>query len=76
MSEEDQKRIQELERINSEEEIINEIKARRAGLAIEIEQAQQQIDNCLDDELDEAQKQMMELQQLWKEIYLSDEEEG
>ena len=76
MNEEDQERLQELESINSEEEIANELKDRRAGLAIKIEQAQQQIDNCHDDELEDLQKQMMELKQLMKEIYPSDEDEG
>ena len=45
-------------------------------MAIEVKQAQQQIDNCHDDELEDLQKQMMDLKQLWKEIYPSDEDEG
>ena len=67
MDEVNQKRLQELERIHSKEEIADQLKNRRVELATDIEETQQQIDNCHDDQLEDLEKQMMEYKQLMKE---------
>ena len=55
LDKENQKRLQELERIHSKEEIANQLKNRRVKLATDIEQTQQQIDNCHDDQLEDLE---------------------
>jgi len=75
-SDKEEEKEEELERIHSKEEIADQLKNRRVELDTDIEKTQQQIDNCHDDQLEDLQKQMMEYQQLRKELYPSDEEEG
>ena len=76
LDEENQKRLQELDRVHSKEEIDDQLKTCQGEIATDIDQTQYQIDNCHDDQLEDLEKQMMGLKQLMKEIYPSDEEEG
>jgi len=75
LSTEEKKGIQELERIKSGKEIIKLLEVHQVELVIEIEEAQQLIDISTGVTLEVAQKEMVKLQQLRKEIYPSDNDE-